>query len=133
MKRKSSRLLVFLKRRARAAAKVRTLAEVLRGTLRQRYVRCGKANCHCQKGRGHGPFLYLSVSLGVGKSEQITIAPPDAALARRFVGNYHRLRRVLERVSDINRQLLRKRLLKYSRVGREVALSSGRKRREKKG
>ncbi len=28
---------------------------LLRGSLIERYKRCGNANCHCQKGRGHGP------------------------------------------------------------------------------
>jgi hypothetical protein len=87
------------------------LAEVLRGTLRRRYVRCGKEGCHCRKGRGHGPFLYLSVTLAVGRTEQITIATPDVSLARRLLAKYARVGRLLEVVSAVNRELLRRRAL----------------------
>jgi hypothetical protein len=112
MKRLRSRSVTELKaRRRRATASVPDLAEVLRGTLRRRYVRCGKAGCHCQQGPGHGPFVYLSVTLGVGRSEQITIATSDVALARRFSANYARAYQVLEEVSALNRELLRRRVL----------------------
>ena len=89
-----------------------SLDEVMRGTLRERFVRCGRPGCHCQEGKGHGPFLYLSVTLGVGKTVQITIAPKDRAIARRYVRNYQRLQRMLEKVSEINRESLRQRLKK---------------------
>src|SRR3972149_8460612 len=89
-------------RRARAVATAPDLAEILRGTLGRRYVRCGKAGCRCQRGRGHGPVLYLSVSLGVGRTHQVTIAREAFAIARRYVQNYARLRRGLEGISPGN-------------------------------
>jgi hypothetical protein len=84
---------------------------VLRATLRRRYVRCGKPGCHCQEGRGHGPFIYLSTSFGVGQTRQITVAAEAHETARLYVQNYHRLWRLLERISAINWQLLQERLL----------------------
>lgn len=112
MKRLRSRSVVELQRlRRRAAASLPDVTEVLRGTLRRRFVRCGKAGCHCRTGRGHGPFVYLSVALGVGHTEQIIIAGPDAALARRLSANYARAYQVLEDVSAVNRELLRRRVL----------------------
>jgi hypothetical protein len=101
----------LIARRERAAAEFPDFLEVLRGTLRRRYVRCGKSGCHCASGRGHGPVIYLSVSLGVGKNAQITIAPEDYALTRLYVDNYQRLRRLLERISAVNRKLFQERLL----------------------
>src|SRR3972149_95390 len=98
-------------RRARAVATAPDLAEILRGTLGRRYVRCGKAGCRCQRGRGHGPVLYLSVSLGVGRTHQVTIAREAFAIAQRYVQNYARLRRGLEAVSTVNRTLLQPRRL----------------------
>ena len=98
-------------RRTRAVTTVPDLAEILRGTLRRRYVQCGKAGCHCQSGRGHGPVLYLSVSLGVGRTRQITIAREAYAIAQRYAENYQRLRRSLEAISTVNRTLLQQRLL----------------------
>ena len=112
----------LLDRRLDASLQAPDLAEVLRGTLRRRYVRCGKPGCHCREGRGHGPFLYLSVTLGVGRTQQITIAPEDYATARQYVRNYNRLWQVLERISAINREMLRQRLL--PRDGHATAQSS---------
>ncbi|MGO9837517.1 MAG: DUF6788 family protein [Polyangiaceae bacterium] len=74
-------------------------------------MRCGKPGCHCEEGRGHGPFVYLSVSLGVGRTAQITIAPQDQAAARRLVRNYERVQEAIEAVSTINRQLRQERTL----------------------
>jgi len=102
---------MLLKRRARIAAEAPDLVEVLRGTLRSRYVRCGKPRCHCRKGRGHGPFFYLSVAIGVGHTVQITISSEEYRVARGYVRNYRRLQQILERVSGINRRLLRERLI----------------------
>jgi hypothetical protein len=121
----------LVKRRGRAAASAPNLAEVLRGTLRRRYVRCGKPTCHCKEGRGHGPFLYLSVSLGVGRVEQITIPPEEAGVARQFVQNYRQLHRTLEVISSINRRLLRQRFLKDSlkaRIGARTKREKHKKR-----
>ena len=100
-----------LSRRTSVASKVPALTEVLRGTLRERFVRCGKPGCHCEKGRGHGPFVYLSVTLGVGRTAQITIAAEDQAVARRMVRNYARVQKAIESISTINRELLKQRVL----------------------
>ena len=116
----------MLKQRQSAAEQAPPLAEVIRGTLRARYVRCGKAGCHCRKGRGHGPVRYLSVSLGVGESRQITIAAEDFELASQYVDNYERLWKLLEEISTVNRELLQQRLLSPDANGAE------RKRRQRK-
>lgn len=87
------------------------LAKTLRGSLRRRYVRCGKAGCRCAKGRGHGPIIYLSVTLKGGKTKQITVAKEDYEIALELVRNYKRLSQLIEKVSAINRQLLSERLI----------------------
>jgi hypothetical protein len=74
-------------------------------------VRCGKPGCHCERGQGHGPFVYLSVTLGVGRTTQITVAAEDQAAARRLVRNYARLQQAVEAISSVNRQLLQRRTL----------------------
>ena len=101
----------LLARRTAIASEAPALTEVLRGTLRERYVRCGKSGCRCERGQGHGPFVYLSVTLGVGRTTQITVAAEDQATARRLVGNYARLQEAVEAISSINRQLLQRRAL----------------------
>ncbi len=119
----------LLGRRQRTVDAAPQLTEVLRGTLLERYVRCGKAGCHCQEGPGHGPILYLSVTLGVGRSQQITIAPEDQKMARLLVHNYKRIWEILEEVSTINRALLQHRLLPRAAA---VTASHERPRRRKR-
>jgi len=38
--------------------------EILRGTLRERFVTCGNPSCRCARGERHGPVPYLTVTLG---------------------------------------------------------------------
>lgn len=101
----------LLKRRAAVMEEATRLMLVLRATLRRRYVRCGKPGCHCREGQGHGPFIYLSTSHGAGHTQQITVEPEAYGIAGLYVRNYHRLWRVLERISALNWQLLQERLL----------------------
>lgn len=112
----------LLKQSAKKAADLAPpLDQVLRGTLRKRYLRCGKPGCHCRKGRGHGPFFCLNVTLGVGLTRQITIDPTDWTLARRYAKNYRRLQEILETISALNRKLFEGRMLSGSRTRRRKA------------
>jgi len=51
------------KRRHRIVRDLPPIEHVLRGTLVETYKRCGRPNCHCVDGPGHGPKRYLSISL----------------------------------------------------------------------
>ena len=83
--------------------------EILRGSLIERYKRCGKPGCKCADGPGHGPKYYLSVSRS-GLRPQMDYVPQEShAEVAEFVANYHRAREVLEAISEINRELLRRR------------------------
>lgn len=84
--------------------------EVLRGSLLKRSVRCGKSSCRCAEGPGH-PVTYLSVTFAGGRTEQITVPKKLTPLVRRWVSNYRRWLRAMERVSAMNRDLLRQRKL----------------------
>jgi Family of unknown function (DUF6788) len=85
------------------------LKAVLRGSLIERYKRCGKPGCKCAEGPGHGPKYYLSVSRP-GSRPQMDYVPQEVhAQAAEFVANYHRAREILEEISEINRELLRRR------------------------
>lgn len=84
-----------------------SFAEIVRGSLVTRYRRCGKPTCHCVKGRGHGPAHYLVVTLKPGKTEQILLSEAMLPVARRFLDNYRRWWATSEKVSAVNRRLLR--------------------------
>ena len=85
-------------------------SQMMRGSIFERQIRCGKANCRCAKGHGH-PTTYLSVSFEKGKTVQITVPKKLIPTVRNWVENYSRFWHALEQISEINRQLLRNRLL----------------------
>lgn len=84
--------------------------EMVRGSIFERWIRCGKASCHCSQGQGH-LTAYLSVSFKAGKTVQITVPRKLVPRVRRWVENYSEFWSALEQISEINRRLLRARLL----------------------
>jgi hypothetical protein len=97
------------KRRQALLRQLPPLKAVLRGSLIERYKRCGKPGCKCADGPGHGPKYYLSVSLP-GLRPQMDYVPQQSyAQASEFLANYHRVRQILEEICEINRELLRRR------------------------
>jgi len=85
------------------------LEKVLRGSLVTRYRRCGRGNCHCaSKGDpGHGPAYYLMVTLAPGETVQIYVPKEQKQEVEAWIDNFRRVRESLEKVSSINRELLR--------------------------
>lgn len=97
------------KRRQALLRQLPPLKAVLRGSLIERYKRCGKPGCKCAEGPGHGPKYYLSVSRS-GSRPQMDYVPQEShAQVAEFVANYQRAREILEAISEINRELLRRR------------------------
>ena len=85
------------------------LQAILRGSLIERFKRCGKPGCKCAEGPGHGPKYYLSVSYP-GLRPQMDYVPQEAyTQTAEFLANYHRAREILEAICEINRELLRRR------------------------
>jgi hypothetical protein len=97
------------KRRRVLLRRLPPLTAILRGSLIERYKRCGKPGCKCADGPGHGPKYYLSVSYP-GLRPQMDYVPQEShAQAVEFLANYHRAREILEAICEINRELLRRR------------------------
>lgn len=101
-------------RRERLLGALPPLEQVLRASLFQRHRRCGKAGCHCAKGKGH-PAFYLSVSFAGGKTSQVSLPEDLVPVARDWIRNYDRLWQFIEDVSAINRELLRQRWVEPER------------------
>ena len=85
------------------------LKAVLRGSLIERYKRCGKPGCKCAEGPGHGPKYYLSVSYPGLRPKMDYVPQESHAQIAEFIANYHRALEILETISEINRELLRRR------------------------
>src|SRR2546426_7442783 len=84
------------------------VTEVLRGSLVERYVTCGNPACKCAKGERHGPIWYLTVTLGRGHTTGGIIPEEKVAEVRGWIENYHKVKDQLEKISEINPELLRR-------------------------
>lgn len=93
-------------RRRRLLRQVPDLERLLRGSLVERYKKCGKPGCHCLHSRGHGPASYLSVTLGPGKTRSYYVREEQRRRLERYLGNYRKLREVVGAIIAINRELL---------------------------
>jgi len=97
------------RRRQTLLRRLPPLQAILRGSLIERYKRCGKPGCKCADGPGHGPKYYLSVSYP-GLRPQMDYVPQEYyEQINEFIANYHRARELLEEICEINRELLQRR------------------------
>lgn len=96
----------LLDQRRRALRTLPPLEEVARGSVVERRLRCGKASCRCARGQLHAA-TYLSVTFAGGRTEQISLPGDLVPLARRWVANYQAWWKAVEKISTINRKLLR--------------------------
>lgn len=82
----------------------------LRASLVERFSRCGKANCHCHRdGPKHGPFYFLTQCLAVGKINKFLLkTPAQRQAAQAGIAHFRRLQELLEELSQINAELLRR-------------------------
>src|ERR1700734_1781989 len=94
------------KRRQALLRQLPPLKAILRGSLIERYKRCGKPGCKCADGPGHGPKYYLSVSYR-GLCPQMDYGPQEpSGRASELRANSHQARQILEKICEINRGLL---------------------------
>ena len=100
--------LALHQRRQGLAKRLPPVTEILRGSLMERYVTCGNPSCKCARGERHGPSWYLSVTLGPGRTTGSIIPEEKVDEVRSWIENYHKLKEQLEKISDINRELLRR-------------------------
>ena len=118
MPKKSGQAKKLFEQRETLASGLPSFAEMVRGSLVTRYRRCGKPTCHCVKGEGHGPAHYLVVTLKPGKTEQILLSEDMLPVAEQFLDNYKRWWAALEKISAVNRRLLRLRVGGLAEVGK---------------
>jgi uncharacterized protein DUF6788 len=80
---------------------------ILRGTLAVRSRTCGKPTCRCAKGEKH-VSLYLVVSEG-GKYRQVFVPKDLEEVVRLWVENHQKARDLLEEISRMHYERIRKR------------------------
>ena len=97
------------KRRRKLVRDLPPLEWVLRGSLTETYKRCGRPNCHCANGPGHGPKRYLVISQPSGHPRRDYVPNALCSQVTELLGNFHRLRASLNEICAINAELLRRR------------------------
>jgi len=85
------------------------LDRILRGSLVERYKRCGNPGCHCADGRGHGPKIYLSVSVSGQRPQMDYVPNARSDQVRALIDNFNTARDILNELCAINTELLRRR------------------------
>ncbi|MGH9162764.1 MAG: DUF6788 family protein [Vicinamibacteraceae bacterium] len=97
------------KRRAVLVRRPPPLKAMLRGSVIERYKRCGKPGCKCMEGPGHGPKFYLSVSVPGARPTMQYVPAEYHEQVNAFIANFRQMRTVLEEICAINLELLRRR------------------------
>ena len=81
------------------AAEVSGVWPYVGGTVNTHYVRCGKPNCHCAKGPGHGPYTDWTRKIA-GKTVTRRLSESQAAVLRELTENGRRRRQVLRAMDE---------------------------------
>jgi hypothetical protein len=102
--------LALRQRRAHLLASFQLRPDVLHASLIERFLNCGKANCHCHTGGPkHGPFFYLNRCFAKGRMQSLLLKSPEQiAQARHSLAAYAQVVEVLDQISQINHELLRR-------------------------
>jgi hypothetical protein len=108
----SSDSAVALRQRRQALVKQLGRLEpfILRGSLIERFKRCGKAGCKCAQGPGHGPKYYLSISQPGARPQMDYVPTQYIQQVSEYLHNFQQVRQLLEQICNLNRELLRRRV-----------------------
>jgi hypothetical protein len=92
--------------RAKLAAALPSTTEILRGSLLHRRIRHRSGCAVCAKGPGH-PVWVLTISYPGARTKQISLSAEQKVLVQQWLRNYRKLKDTLERICELNLQLLR--------------------------
>lgn len=91
---------------------LRTLSvppDAIHASFLERFLKCGRPNCHCQRGEPHGPFFYLSRCLPQRQMRTLLLKEQSQILqGRQGVEAYRLFLEQLDQLSWINWELLRR-------------------------
>ena len=98
----------LLERLARCQAELGKIGVVLRGTVVERYMPCGKKGCRCQAQPPalHGPYYQWTMKVD-GKTKTVRLTPQEAQVYQAWIANGRRLNNVLAEWENIGIQAVR--------------------------
>ena len=95
----------FEQRRRGVLRQLRRLGNLMRGTIVERGVRCGRATCECVRGEKH-PKVYLSVNVR-GRTQGAYLGQGRVAAVAPLLAEYQRAWRLINELTEVNLALLR--------------------------
>jgi hypothetical protein len=96
-------------RKARLLQTLKLPPNLLHACFQERFLKCGRPNCHCHQGDKHGPFFYLSRCLAKRQMRSLQLKQPSQiAQGRKGVEDYQKFLASLEDLCWINWELLRR-------------------------
>ena len=84
---------------------LRRLGNLMRGTVVERGVRCGRATCECARGEQHRK-VYLSVNVR-GRTQGAYLGHGRMAAVAPLLAEYQRAWRLINELTEVNLELLR--------------------------
>lgn len=101
--------LALRQRRSALLHQLKLPPQLIRGSVVQRFGTCGKPSCACHSGAKHGPYYYLTQCVAVGQIRKFLLKTPESqTTARDAVNAFHRFYDLMEELSQINAELLRR-------------------------
>ena len=113
------RIQVQLREQRSLTQSLLALREQIRGSLFVRYGKCGKAECGCRLGRGHGPY-YVFSSGSRGRGAFAYLAEQDVDVAKQLIDRSRSFQKTMRRLKKVNDELvilLRRYQAEAGRVG----------------
>jgi len=94
------------KARAKLAASLPSPTDLLRGSLLHRTIRHRTGGAVGAQGQGH-PVWVWTVTYPGGRTKQFSLSAEQKPLVQPWLRNYRKLKDTLERICELNLQLLR--------------------------
>jgi hypothetical protein len=101
----------LLARRRRLSAGLSDPERTLRGVLLQKSRTCSSEGCRCRRGELHGPYWYLAIYTD-GRSRTVYVPAAVEAAAKQHVERTQRNEELLQEISQVNLELLKRRALR---------------------
>ena len=95
-----------VRRRDRLLRDLPDLTAILRGSLLKRTIRHRQGCPKCDRGQGH-PVWVLAVGYPKGTIRHLSLSKEQVPQVRRYLKNFYRLKNLLERICELNQQMLR--------------------------
>lgn len=114
-------------------SQMRSVGDLRRGSLVERYIPCGKPGCRCTKpgGKGHGPSYSLTRKVE-GKTQTEYIRPEHVGQVRKQLENRRAFAELCQRFFEVNEEICRLRLTQASPADAKKNSSRRSKRRSRK-